>query len=85
MARVRGQSSLREKEMHDRKLLSDHETESAEVAGQGLAAIPLTRARTNFWAILGFCVAGLICSLFVPASYLHIEQTSALIAEAPLS
>jgi CBS-domain-containing membrane protein len=73
--------------MHDRKLLSDHEMESVEIAGQGLSAIASarTRARANFWAILGFCVAGLICSLFVPASYLHMEQTSALIAEAPLS
>jgi hypothetical protein len=59
--------------------------ESAEIAGQDLSAIASARMRTNFWAILGFCVAGLICSLFVPASYLHMEQTSALIAEAPLS
>jgi len=73
--------------MHDRKLLSDHEMESAEIAEQGPSTIASarTRSRTNFWAILGFCVAGLICSLFVPASYLHMEQTSALIAEAPLS
>jgi hypothetical protein len=82
------ESSLREKEMHDRKLLGDHELESAEVIVRGSSAVRATaraRAWSNVWAIVGFCVAGLICSMFVPASYLHIEQTSALIAQAPLS
>lgn len=74
--------------MHDRKLLSDNGPEGAEITARGLPAVqPAERppSRTPFWAIVGFCIAGLICSLFVPASYLHIEQTATMIAEAPLS
>jgi hypothetical protein len=73
--------------MHDRKLLSDHELESTEIALRGLPAVPATgRApvRSNFWAVVGFCVVGLICSMFAPASYLHLEQTSTLITQAPI-
>lgn len=72
--------------MHDTKLLSDNDLERAAVIAQRSSAIrPNGRApsRTNVWTIVGFCVAGIICSLFVPASYLHIEQSSTLTAEAP--
>jgi CBS-domain-containing membrane protein len=41
--------------------------------------------RTNFWTIVGFCVAGLICSLIIQTSYLHLEKTSVMLADAPLS
>lgn len=72
--------------MHDCKLLSDNEM--AELSGRTAPAIQATKrgpTRANFWTIVAFCVAGLICALYVPSSYLHIEQTSALLAEAPLS
>jgi hypothetical protein len=76
------------REMHDRKLLSDNELDGAALAGRaqpaGQPAKHVT-TRASFWAVIGFCVTGLICSLYVPSSYLYIEQTSALLAEAPLS
>jgi type VI protein secretion system component VasF len=74
--------------MHDGRLLSDNEMEIAELTGQTVPAIQATKrltGRVNFWAIVAFCVAGLVCALYVPSSYLHIEQTSVLLAEAPLS
>jgi hypothetical protein len=74
--------------MHDRRLLSDNGTGIAELSGQAVPAIQATKrgaTRANFWTIIAFCAVGLICALYVPSSYLHIEQTSALLAEAPLS
>lgn len=74
--------------MHDTKLLSENDLERAAIIAQRSSAIrPAGRApsRTNVWAIVSFCVVGLICSLFVPASYLHIEQSSTITAEAPQS
>jgi hypothetical protein len=71
--------------MHDTKLLGDREMGSAATIAQASSAIQATARRSNFWAIVGFCVAGLVFSLFVPASYLHMEQTPSLLAEAPLS
>jgi hypothetical protein len=74
------------RKMHDTKLLS--EMESAGIPAQGVSANRAAvrgPSRANFWPIVGFCVAGLIVSLFVPAAYLHIEQTSTLVAETPLS
>ena len=68
--------------MHDTKLLVDSEPEGAAMAAKGSIA---TRAgeratsRNNFWAIVGLCVVGLVCSLYVPTSYLQIEQNSALV------
>ena len=75
--------------MHDGKLLIDNEVESTENRG-GTAAIAARMSgrrtpRANLWTVVGFCIAGLICSFFVPTSYLHFEQTPALLAEPPLS
>jgi len=69
--------------MHDRKLLSDSELNGA---GTELATQATKRAatRANFWAIVGFCVTGLVCSMYVPASYLNAEQTAALLIKAAL-
>jgi hypothetical protein len=72
--------------MHDCRLLSDNEMEIAELSGQAMPAIQAANrdtTRANFWAVIAFCAMGLICALHVPSSYLHIEQTSALLAEAP--
>jgi hypothetical protein len=84
-----GPSSLQEKEMHDGKLLSDNEMGSTEIRGQAAPiAVQATghlTSRANFWTIVGFSVAGLICSFFVQTAYLHMERTSVLLAEAPLS
>ena len=69
--------------MHDRKLLSDNELHGAELSGQALPAMLSTshnKMRANFWAIVGFCVTGLVCSIYVPSSYLHLEQTAALLS-----
>jgi len=75
--------------MHDRKLLSDNEAASTEPRGQEASAAVDTRerasSRANFWTVIGFCIAGMICALFVPASYLRGEQVPAALAEAPLS
>ena len=71
--------------MHDRRLLSDNGMEVAELSGQAVPAIQAAKhgtTRANFWAIIAFCAMGLICALHVPSSHLHIEQTSALLAEA---
>jgi hypothetical protein len=60
--------------------------EIAELSGQAVPAIQVAKrgtTRANFWAIIAFCAMGLICALHVPSSYLRIEQTSALLAEAP--
>jgi hypothetical protein len=87
-ARAMAEHPLQEKEMHDCRLLSDSEMEIAERSGQAVPAIQAVKRGTthaNFWAVIAFCVAGLICALYVPSSYLHIEQTPALLAEAPLS
>ena len=85
----RANSSLQEKEMHDRKLLSGNDLESTEISGPvapiAVHATGRTNSRANFWTIVCFCIAGLICSLLVPASYLNVEQTSVLLAETPLS
>jgi hypothetical protein len=73
--------------MHDTKLLSDNDLERAAIAAQRSSAIrPAGRvpSRTNIWMIVGFCVVGMVCSLFTPGAYLHIEQSSTLTAEAPL-
>jgi hypothetical protein len=80
--------STREKEMRDGKLLSNNEIESAELRGQtafGIQSTTRTGKRVNIWAIIGFCAVGLIGSLLVRSSYLHFEQTTTLLAEAPLS
>jgi hypothetical protein len=69
--------------MHDRKLLSDSELDGAEPSGQAVSATqsrkhPTTRA--SFWAVVGFCMTGLVCSMYVPSSYLLLEQTAALLS-----
>jgi hypothetical protein len=74
--------------MHDTKLLSDSDLDGAAIIAQGSSTIrPAGRApsRTNIWTVVGFCVTGLVLSLFVPAPYLHIEQSSTLTAEGPQS
>jgi CBS-domain-containing membrane protein len=73
--------------MHDRKLLSDNELDGAALIGPALPATPSTKRtakHAGFWAVIGFCVTGLVCSLYVPSSYLHLEQTAALLNQAPL-
>jgi CBS-domain-containing membrane protein len=68
--------------MHDRKLLSNNELDGAELSGQTVPAIQSTKPstmRASFWAVIGFCVTGLVCSIYVPSSYLHLEQTAALL------
>jgi hypothetical protein len=80
--------STREKEMRDGKLLSDNEVEKAESRGQPTFAIQSAKRRgkhANLWAVIGFCLAALIGALLVSSSYLHFEQTTTLLAEAPLS
>jgi hypothetical protein len=75
-----------EKEMRDGKLLNNNGIESAELRGQTAFGIQsTTRRRVNIWAIIGICAVGLIGSLLVQSSYLHFEQTTTLLAEAPLS
>jgi hypothetical protein len=72
--------------MHDRKLLGDSELDDAELSGKALTG-PESKAKTmraNFWTVLGFCATGLMCSLYVPSSYLHLEQTGVLLIQAPL-
>lgn len=74
--------------MHDTKLLSDTDLDRAGITAQRSSAIrPASRvpSQANVWTIVGFCVVGMICSLFVPSSYLHFEQSSTLAAEAPLT
>jgi hypothetical protein len=69
--------------MHDRKLLSDDsELDGAEPSGQALLAMqPHEHAkRTGFWAIIGFCVTGLVGSLYLPPSYFVLEQMAALLS-----
>jgi hypothetical protein len=69
--------------MHDRKLLSDSQLDDADLSGQ---APPATQSRKHptpragFWAVIGFCVTGLVCSMYVPSSYLVLEQTAALLS-----
>jgi hypothetical protein len=71
--------------MHDRKLVN--ELDGAELDGR---TVPATQSRerptaaANFWAIIGFCVTGLACSIYVPSSYLHLEQTAVLLIKASL-
>jgi hypothetical protein len=72
--------------MHDGKLLGDHEMQRAESNGAGPDIQSARSAsRASLRAIIIFCAVGAICSLFVPVSYLHIEQTAVLLAQAPLS
>ena len=72
--------------MHDSKLLSDNEVGSTEIGGQAASVVAQASGRrANFWTIVGFCVAGLICSVIIQTSYLHMEKTSVMLAEAPLS
>ncbi len=71
--------------MHDTKLLIGNEPESAAPSSNVAPSRAHVPARSNFWAIVGLCVVGLVCSLFVPASYLHMEQTSTLLLQEPLS
>ena len=74
--------------MHDGKLLVGNEAESTEPRARKAAIAIQAKehtTRAHFWAIIGFCVVGLICSFFTPASYLRGEQTSNVFAEAPLS
>jgi hypothetical protein len=88
LAHAIGQPPFREKEMHNRGLLSENDREIAELSGQAVPVIQTSKrmaTRATFWIIIAFCVTGLICSLYVPSSYLYIEQTPALLAEAPLS
>jgi hypothetical protein len=69
--------------MHDRKLLGENELHGAELSGQTLPTMLPTghnTIRANFWAVIGFCVTGLVCSIYVPSSYLHLEQTAALLS-----
>ena len=73
--------------MHDRKLLSTDELDGAELSAQApIAAQSTSRtsSRANFWVIMGFCVTGLICSMYVPSSYLNLEQTATLLTQAPI-
>jgi hypothetical protein len=73
--------------MHDRKLLGDNELDGAEPRSR-IASAKQSRehptAAANFWAIIGFCVTGLACSIYVPSSYLHLEQTAGLLINASL-
>jgi len=74
--------------MHDGKLLSDNEVESTASRGQKASIAVQAKERTtraNFWTIAGFCIVGLIVSLFTPTSYLRGEQTSIVLPEAPSS
>jgi hypothetical protein len=83
-----GQHHYRGRKMHDRSLLSDNELDAAALAGQPRPAVQPSKrvtTRANFWAVVGFCVTGLICSLYVPSSYLRIEQTAGSLAQMPLS
>jgi hypothetical protein len=81
-----GQSSSGEKEMHDSKLLSDNEVGSTEIRGQAAPVDAQAHGRrANFWAIVGFCVGGLICSVIIQTAYLHMGTTSVVLAEVPLS
>lgn len=63
--------------MHDRRLLSDSELDVTDLArGQAqlrmtLPAVPPAKRTANFWALMGFCAVGLVCSLYVPAAYLQ--------------
>ncbi len=67
--------------MHDRKLLSDdNELDGAELSGQAISAISEQPTGTSFWAVIGFCVTGLVGSMFLPPSYLLIEQTATLLS-----
>ncbi|HZC54878.1 MAG TPA: hypothetical protein VE396_02365 [Xanthobacteraceae bacterium] len=73
--------------MHDRKLHCDDELDGGEPSGFALPATPSTKrttTRASIWAVIGFCVIGLVCSLYVPSSYLLLEQTAALLNQAPL-
>jgi hypothetical protein len=81
-----GLSSSGEKDMHDSKLLGDNEVGSTEMRGRAISvSAPESGRRANFWTIVGFCVAGLLCSVIIQTSYLHMERTSVILAEAPLS
>jgi type VI protein secretion system component VasF len=74
--------------MRDGKLLSDNEIESTQLRRQTAFAIQSTQRtgkRVSLWAIIAFCAVGLIGALLVPSPYLHFEQTTTLLAEAPLS
>lgn len=74
--------------MYDTKLLVDSGPEGTAIAAKGsIAAQSGARVtpRNNFWAIAGLCVVGLVCSLYVPTSYLRIEQNAALVVPAPVS
>jgi hypothetical protein len=75
--------------MHDGKLLGDNGMESTEIRGQAAAnaaqATGRLTSRANFWTIVGFSVAGLICSFVIQTAYLHMEQTSVILAQVPLS
>jgi hypothetical protein len=72
--------------MHDSKLLSDNEAGSTQIRGQAASVVtPANGRRTNFWTIVAFCVGGLICSVIIQTSYLHMAKTSVMLAEAPLS
>ena len=69
--------------MHDRKLLSDSELDDAELSGQALPAIQSRKhstTRTGFWAVIGFCMTGLACSMYVPSSYLLLEQAAVMLS-----
>jgi len=69
-------------------LLSDGGVEDAPITDFGLPAVesaPRQRSLSAIWLVAGFCIAGLLCAPFVPGSYLSSEQTSTLIAQAPLS
>jgi hypothetical protein len=72
--------------MHDSKLLSDNEVGSTEIRGQATSVVAqASERRANFWTIVGFCVGGLICSVIIQTAYLHMGNTSIMLAEVPLS
>lgn len=74
--------------MRDMQFVSDNELETTALPAKGsmtVQSINRAPSRSNFWTVVGLCVAGLVFSLFVPASYLNMEQTSTLILQAPLS
>jgi hypothetical protein len=74
--------------MHDGKLLSDNEVESTASRGQKALIAVQAKRRTiqaNVLTVIGFCIVGLIFAFFTPTSYLRGEQTSSVLAEAPLS
>jgi|GEM_PF-6773861 hypothetical protein len=45
---------------------------------------PRTATRINLFAVIGFCVIGLACSLCVSPSYLHFDEMAGLALQSSL-